>query len=243
MMGSVLPHSGPDGRVNHIHQSNNLDFEPSMKSITRPEKILLITLIIYSFIPAFGGLFRIFELAGGPGLLPANPRALAAPAITGLHILSSAVFCMAGAVQFLPRFRRHHASAHRIIGRGVAAAGFMSAATGLWMTHVFSFPVELQGTLLYSVRLILSLSMIGLIIWAVMAIRKGNHYRHSASMLRAYAIGQGASTQALVGIGWIIFTGIESQGLLRDGLMVVSWVINLLVAEWLIRRFLRQRER
>jgi uncharacterized membrane protein len=211
-----------------------------MQSISRPEKFLFIALVIYSFIPAFGGLFRILELVGGPALgLPDNPRALTAPVVIGLHILSSAVFCLAGAVQFLPSLRRQHAGAHRINGRVVAAAGCLSAATGLWMTHFFSFPLELQGALLYSVRIILSLLMIGLIVWAVMAIRNRNYYQHSACMLRASAIGLGASTQTFVGIGWMIFTGLESQGLMRDSLMVFSWVINLLVAEWLIRKFLR----
>ena len=212
-----------------------------MKSISRPEKILFVALVIYSFIPAFGGLFRILELAGGPALgLPENPRALTAPVIISLHILSSAVFCIAGAVQFLPSLRRHYASAHRITGRAVAAAGCLSAATGLWMTHYFNFSVELQGTLLYGVRILLSLSMIGLIAWAVKTIRNRSHYQHSASMLRAYAIGLGASTQTFVGIGWMIFTGLEPHGLLRDGLMVFSWVINLLAAEWLIHKFLRR---
>ena len=186
-------------------------------------------------------MFRILELAGGPALgLPENPRALTAPVIIGLHILSSAVFCIAGAVQFLPSLRRHYASAHRITGRAVAVAGCLSAAPGLWMTHYFSFPSELQGTLLYGVRILLGLSMIGLIAWAVKNIRNRNHYQHSASMLRAYAIGLGASTQTFVGIGWMIFTGLEPQDLLRDGLMVFSWAINLLVAEWLIHKFLRR---
>ncbi|MCR9260367.1 MAG: DUF2306 domain-containing protein [Pseudomonadaceae bacterium] len=212
-----------------------------MKSISRPEKILFLGLVIYSFIPAIGGLFRILELAGGPPLgLPENPRALTAPVIIGLHILSSAVFCIAGAVQFLPSLRLHYASAHRSLGRVVAAAGCLSPATGLWMTHCFSFSVELQGALLYGVRVLLSLFMIGLIAWAVKAIRNRNRYQHSASMLRAYAIGLGASTQTFVGIGWMIFAGFEPQGLLRDGLMVFSWAINLLAAEWLIHKFLRR---
>ena len=43
--------------------------------------------------------------------------------------------------------------------------------------------------------------MIGFIVWAVIAIRSRNVFQHSASMLRAYAIGQGASMQAILGIG------------------------------------------
>ena len=78
--------------------------------------------------------------------------------------------------------------------------------------------------------------MIGFIVWAVIAIRSRNVFQHSASMLRAYAIGQGASTQAILGIGWIIIVGTEAMGTVREGMMVFAWGLNLLVAEVLIRR-------
>ncbi len=209
-----------------------------MKVLGRREWAILIAIILYSFIPAFGGLFRVLELAGGPAVAPENLRALAAPLPIVLHILSSSLFCLLGAVQFLPSVRRDQPATHRVIGRTVAIAGCISAATGLWMTHYYTFPNELQGNLLYLVRMILGSTMIGLIGSAVVAIRYSNVFQHSASMLRAYAIGQGASTQAFVGISWIIVFGAEPLGPLRDGMMVFAWVLNLLVAEFLVRRFL-----
>jgi hypothetical protein len=81
--------------------------------------------------------------------------------------------------------------------------------------------------------------MIGLIIWAVIAIRSRNVFQHSASIVRAYAIGQGASTQAVVGIAWVVVVGFEAMGLLREGLMIFGWVFNLLAAEIYIRTKLR----
>jgi len=83
--------------------------------------------------------------------------------------------------------------------------------------------------------------MIGFIVWAVIAIRSRNVFQHSASMLRAYAIGQGASTQALLGIGWMIVFGTELLGPHRDGLMVSAWGLNLLVAEVFIQRHLKPK--
>lgn len=41
--------------------------------------------------------------------------------------------------------------------------------------------------------------MFSLIAWAIIAIRAQDMQAQGASMIRAYAIGQGASTQALVG--------------------------------------------
>jgi hypothetical protein len=205
----------------------------------KSEWVVLGVIFVYSFIPVVGGLIRILELAGGPQIAPENPRASVTPTPIILHILSSSLFCMLGAFQFLPSLRRQRPAAHRAIGRVIAAAGCMSALTGLWMTHFYVFPEALQGAALYWERMVLGTAMIGLIIWAVIAIRSRKLFQHSATMVRAYAIGQGASTQAVLGIAWIIAVGSEAMGPLRDGLMIFAWVVNLLAAEIFIRAKLR----
>lgn len=209
-----------------------------MKFASRSEWTLFTLIMVYSFAPAAGGLLRVLELAGGPAIIPENPRALFDPFPITLHILCSAVFCTAGALQFLPSIRQHHPASHRAIGRIVVLTGCLAAASGLWMTHAYVFPGELQGNLLYWVRMVLGSSMIFLIVWAVVAIRSRNVFRHSSSILRAYAIGQGASTQTILGIGWFLGVGSEATGSVREGMMVSAWVLNLLVAELLIRRLL-----
>jgi len=106
------------------------------------------------------------------------------------------------------------------------------------MTHFYIFPKELQGDLLYWVRMVLGAMMIGFIVWAVIAIRSRDIFRHGSSMLRAYAIGQGASTQAILGICWIVVFGTELMGPARDILMVLGWGLNLIFAEVLVRKLL-----
>ncbi len=209
----------------------------------KSEWVVLGLILVYSFIPVIGGMIRVLELAGGPQIAPANSRALLAPLPITLHILSSILFCIVGALQFIPSLRRQRPAAHRPIGRVIAVAGCVSALSGLWMTHFYVFPEDLQGPLLYWVRMVLGTAMIGLIIWAVIAIRSRNVFQHSASMVRAYAIGQGASTQAVVGIAWIIAVGAEAMGPLRDGLMIFAWVVNLLAAEIFICAMLRPLQR
>ena len=105
-----------------------------MKSVSRSEWTLLAIIMVYSFIPVVGGLIRVLELAGGPAIAPENPRALSDPLPIILHILSSSLFCIVGALQFMPSIRRHHPVAHRTSGRIVVIAGCASAASGLWMT-------------------------------------------------------------------------------------------------------------
>ncbi len=207
-----------------------------MKFLSNREWALLALILFYSFIPTFGGLLRVAELLGGSAIIPENPRAIAEPLPIILHILGSFIFCLVGATQFLPSLRRRRVGWHRTMGKLVAATGGASALTGLWMTVVFTFPVETQGILLYWVRITLSISMFGLIIWAIKLVRAGNVAKHSSAMLRAYAIGQGASTQACLGIAWVLLTGTDPTGLTRDLVMIFAWCTNLLVAEILIFR-------
>ena len=212
-----------------------------MGFVTRREWAFIAAVVIYSAVPTFGGLFRVAELLGAEATLPENPRATALPLPIALHIVVSFVYCLLGALQFVPSVRRKHINLHRAAGRIVVVSGCVSALTGLWMTHYFTFPKELQGAALYWTRIVLSLSMIGLIVRAVLAARSRNIRRHSADMVRAYAIGQGASTQAFLGIGWLLVAGVEATGMSRDVIMIGAWGVNLLVAELLITRRLHVR--
>lgn len=207
-----------------------------MQFLNRREWAFLAIILVYSFIPTVGGLFRIPELLGGPAIVPVNPRAVSDPVPIILHILGSFLFCLVGALQFLPSLRRYRPGLHRKLGRVVAAAGCVSALTGLWMTHVYAFPQALQGPLLYWARIALSLSMFGLIAWAIVTIRSRDVARHRAAMLRAYAIGQGASTQTALFIIAMAVSETELLGFPRDAVMVLAWGINIAIAEILIRR-------
>jgi hypothetical protein len=73
------------------------------------------------------------------------------------------------------------------------------------------------------------------IVLGYVAIRRRDITQHRAWMVRAYAIGLGAGTQILTGmIGALIF-GTPNQ-FENAWLMGAAWVINLAVAEWIIRK-------
>ncbi|WP_298843874.1 DUF2306 domain-containing protein [uncultured Roseobacter sp.] len=200
-------------------------------TLSRKEKAFLAAVLFYSFVATFGGLFRVAELAGVGSIAPLNPRAVTAPFAIVLHILSSIVFCIVGALQFLPGLRHNRRPLHRKLGYVVALSGSLSAATGLWMTTVFTFPPELQGPLLYVARILLGTTMLCLIAWGTGAARAGQRHVHAAAMIRAYAIGQGASTQAFFGLTFLLIFKHEPSGLERDVLMVSAWFANLLIAQ------------
>jgi hypothetical protein len=175
-------------------------------------------------------------------MLPENPRVTAAPMPVVLHIISVGLYCYLGAFQFLPSIRRHSLKWHRYNGRLMFVTGIVSALSGLWMTHFYSFPYELQGNLLYSVRILLGSAMVAFIFLGLAAILKRDIVRHSSWMIRAYAIGQGASTQGLMIMSWIAISGGESSGLTRDVMMTFAWIINIAIAEWIIRKMFKKMD-
>ena len=73
------------------------------------------------------------------------------------------------------------------------------------------------------------------ILLGVAAIRRRDFAQHGDWMLRGYAIGMGAGTQALTLMAGEMIVGPPSE-LSRAVLMGAGWVINLAVAEWIIRK-------
>jgi predicted membrane protein DUF2306 len=201
---------------------------------TRADWLVPTSLVLLTFVPAAAGAVRLTELAGGAAVTPANERFFAMPLPIVLHIVSVTVFCLVGAFQFAPGIRRGHRAWHRIAGRVLAPTGLVAASTGLWMTVVFPQPPG-DGPLLTAFRLVFGTAMAAAVVLGFAAIRQRDFHRHRAWMIRGYAIGLGAGTQVLTHLPWAI-AGIAPGEVTRAVLMAAGWVINVCVAEWIIRR-------
>ena len=57
-------------------------------------------LVALVLLPLFFGVLRLVELAGGPALMPANPRLNASPVPVVTHIVSAIGYTVLGAFQF-----------------------------------------------------------------------------------------------------------------------------------------------
>lgn len=207
-----------------------------MLKLKKSEWSILIGLLILSFIPSVGGTIRLIDLTTGEDFLDVNPRIQSAPLPVIYHIISSVVFCILGALQFLANFRMNHLDWHRLVGCLIVTAGLVSALSGVWMTHYYSFPSSLQGGLLYWVRFIVGISITVFIVLGLKAVLNKRISQHQAWMMRAYALGQGAGTQVLITIPWLMTVG-EPSGVFRDVLMTTGWVINLIVAELIVSKY------
>jgi uncharacterized membrane protein len=189
-------------------------------------------LVILSIVPVVAGSLRLLEIAGGPHLLPPNPRIDAVPAPVVAHIVAAALYALLGAFQFPARLRRRRPAWHRTSGRLLVGAGMVVALSGLWMTLFYTGAPG--GDLLWAIRLLVGSAMAACIVLGFTAIRARDIPAHRAWMIRAYALGVGAGTQAFTqGIGEALFgTGDLSVALS----MGAGWAVNLAVAEWVIRR-------
>ena len=188
-------------------------------------------LVALTAIPLAAGSLRLLEIAGGPQLLPTNPGSRPPPAPLILHVVAAVVFAVIGAFQFPARLRRRHRTWHRRAGRVLVTAGLAVAGSGLWMT--LSYPDAPGGALLWTVRLVVGSAMATCIVLGFTAIRRRDVAAHKAWMIRAYALAIKGTQAFTQGVG----EGVFEAGGLSTALSVTSgWVINLAVAEWMIRR-------
>ncbi|MEX5717355.1 DUF2306 domain-containing protein [Geodermatophilus maliterrae] len=172
--------------------------------------------------------------------MPADDRLTGFPAALVVHIVGAAAFALVGASQFVPRIRRRHPAWHRRAGRLVIAAGLAVAGSALWLTLFYEARAG-TGELLHVLRLVFAVAMAASLLLGISAIRRRDIGAHRAWMIRAYAIGLAAGTQAFTeGIAEAVVGSGELRMDLATG---AGWVVNLAVAEWAIRRLARRRTR
>ena len=88
---------------------------------------------------------------------------------------------------------------------------------------------------LFVIRLVVGVAMCCFIFLGLAAIQKRNIPQHRAWMIRGYALALGAGTQVFTHIPWFVFPYLQSE-LTRTICMGAGWVINALIAEWVIFR-------
>ena len=193
-------------------------------------------LILLSLVPAVGGSVRLAELGSGVEIemLPDSARIASAPIPVVIHIISVIIYSILGAFQFAPGFRRRHRGWHRVAGRILIPSGLVVALSGLWMTQFSPLPWYDIGPL-YWVRLLVGVAMTLSIVLGALAIQRRNFTQHGAWMLRAYALALGAGTQVFTLLPWMIYPSIQSE-LTRAIGMGAGWLINIIVAEWVIQK-------
>jgi hypothetical protein len=203
------------------------------KKLTFADWKIPLLLLLLSLVPTLGGIARLASMSGNAAVTPENARFVAAPVPIIIHVIAASLYSLLGAFQFSKGFRVRWPGFHRRAGKVLAVCGLLAGLTGLWMAGFYPIPQALQGPLLRVVRLAVGAGMVASIAIAWSSILRRDVPRHEAFMIRAYALGQGAGTQALVLGPWMLITG-QGTGLARDLLMTLTWAINIGVAELII---------
>ena len=190
-------------------------------------------LIALVLVPAVAGSARLVEVFGGPHIMPANPRISASPLPMVVHISCAVGYAVLGAFQFSAAIRRRRPGWHRAAGRVLVVLGLAVAVSGVWMTLFYPRQPG-TGELAYLFRLAFGSGMAASLILGITTIRRRDIAGHRAWMTRAYALALGAGTQTFtLGFGHAIF---GTTSLTTDLMLGAGWVINLAVAEFVIRR-------
>jgi hypothetical protein len=110
-------------------------------------------------------------------------------------------------------------------------------ADGRRLTHApaVEAPASFDGPALEGIRVLVGSAMAWFLGLGVAAVRRRDFASHQAWMVRAYALGLGAGTQALTHLPWFLWPDIQGVSA-RTLCMAAGWAINLTVAEWLIAR-------
>lgn len=203
-----------------------------MSTRTRRQWPVPTGLILLSLIPVLAGAVRLGQLAGDSAVTADNARFESMPLPVVVHIIGATVFCLLGAFQYVPSLRRK--AWHRRAGRLLVPFGLAAALSGLWMAVYYDLPAH-DNDLLEVFRLIFGSLMVLSIVLGVRAILRRDVAHHRLWMMRAYAIGLGAGTQALLLLPITLAVGAPDP-MLRALFMGAGWVINLAVVEWVVRR-------
>ncbi|MCF6377074.1 DUF2306 domain-containing protein [Nocardioides KLBMP 9356] len=190
------------------------------------------SLIALTAVPAIAGAARLVDLSTGPTAENARFSDLPLPIV--VHIVGATTYCILGAFQLQPSLRRRRPAWHRWSGRVLVPAGIAAGLSGIWMSVFSDLPAHDNATLMW-LRLVFGSLMVAGLVLGLLAIRRRDVVTHQRWMARSYAVAQGAGTQALFLLPYVVLVG-QPSGNPKALVMGLAWVVNLTVAEWLVRR-------
>ncbi|MBL0939428.1 MAG: DUF2306 domain-containing protein [Gemmatimonadaceae bacterium] len=201
----------------------------------RTDWLVPVSLMVLSAVPVIAGIARVAGLANGSPATADSARFHAEPTPVILHIIAAIPYSVLGALQFSKTLRQHGARWHRISGRILIPCALLVAITGLWMTLTYSWPAG-DGVAVFVERLVFGTAMLVSVALGINAIRQRDFRAHADWMTRSYAIALAAGTQVLTHLPWFLFMSEKPGESARALMMGAGWVLNVLVAEWAIRR-------
>ena len=189
------------------------------------------SLLAVGIVPVVAGLARLDGLVTGQATAD-DARFFDNPLPVTLHILAVIPYSLLGALQFVPALRR--GAWYRAVGMTLVPLSLIATLTGLWMAHFYPWLTG-DGEAVYVMRLIVGAAMTLSIVRGIGSLLHHEYAAHGAWMLRGYALGMGAGTQVLTHLPWFTFVGGRPGEGSRAVMMALGWIINAILAEYIIR--------
>jgi uncharacterized membrane protein len=159
------------------------------------------------------------------------------PLLLLLHVGGGIVALLCGLFQFLPRLRQTRPKVHRAIGTIYAAATVVAGASGFPLSFLFYTATDesLRGRLGPAAAGFAALSVVWpiLTILAFVRARQRRFTEHRLWMIRSYSLTAVAITTRVFAFPLLVIT---RDPILTINLVVLSWPLNLLFAEMVVRR-------
>ncbi len=165
-------------------------------------------------------------------------RLMATPASHLTHVVGGALFGIIGPLQFGRVLARRYGWWHRVLGRVFVVSGAVlsiSSLTLLWHFPDTHPPLVNYGRLVFGIGLGIAL------IQAMRTIYARDIPAHRNWMIRAYAIGMGATLVSVAFVPIYVATGVPPMGLFADVLFIGLWAACVVFAEMLIRRINKRK--
>lgn len=202
-----------------------------IRTFARPVPLLLL-LAFCTGIPVLVSAVRVVQIP--LGVLPDDSLRLAvAPAAHFLHALAGVLFGVLGPLQFVLALRLRFGTLHRLAGRAFVLSGAGLGLSGLALLWQVD---SISTGLLDAARGVFGAALVATLVLGVMAARANKLFRHRTWMIRAYAVGMGSGTIALVMLPFHLITGEPITGPVADTVFVGTWLVTIALGEWVIRK-------
>ena len=159
------------------------------------------------------------------------------PALLLLHVSGGIVTLVFGLFQFLPKLRQTRPQVHRSMGTIYAAATVIAGLSGFPLSFLFYTVTDqsIRGRLIPAAAGFAALSLVWPCLTAIAFVRarQRRFSEHRAWMVRSYSLTAAAITTRVFAFPLLLIT---RDPILAINLVMVSWPLNLLFAEMLVRR-------
>jgi len=188
---------------------------------------------LLALLPSLVGVLRLLQWTGLTveplPVRPSSPLAL----ILVIHVVAVIGFGLLAPLQLSALSHRQNSTVHLRLGWLVWFSAVVAATTGLVLSLSYPHGPH-HGLTLLLVRLLVAVAMLGCLAAGLAAVVGRQIATHRAWMIRAYALGMGAGTQVVTHVPLILWPELAGETS-RTLCMTAGWVINLVVAEAVIR--------